>query len=221
MAKKIVKKVIRRVRKSKTATSTTNAAVVQTNTTVASVPEVVPEVVATTTVTTTDTTVPASTTEEWEETWSVLSQQTSELVKTARTLNTTLKKVHRQWTRALKDARKQSRRRKTSTTKRLPSGFAKPSPISTELCNFLGKPDGTEMARTEVTRLLTVYIKEHSLQDPSNKRIIVPDERLTSLLQVDANAELTYFNLQKYMKRHFPKSNATLAAEAALAATAQ
>ena len=202
--KKTVKRVVRRVPKKKAA--------VQKNTAVAT--NVAPVVaVAAPVVVETTPAVQTNTTAEWENTWDTILEQTSTLAKTVRTLNTSLKKVHKQWARALKDARKQSSKKKrNSNTKRAPSGFAKPSRISSELCAFLGKPEGTEMARTEVTRLLTQYIKTNSLQDPQNKRKIVPDAQLTSLLQVGDNAELTYFNLQKYMKRHFPKSAAATAA---------
>ena len=64
------------------------------------------------------------------------------------------------------------------------------------------------MARTEVTKFLTSYIKEHNLQDPENKRRIRPDKKLAKLLNTSAKDEVTYFNLQKYMKVHFPPSKA-------------
>lgn len=89
--------------------------------------------------------------------------------------------------------------------KRKPSGFAKPSLISKELCVFLGKTPGTEMARTEVTKLITTYIKEKELQNPKDLRIILPDKKLVKLLSLKKTDNLTYFNLQKYMKIHFPK----------------
>lgn len=201
--KKTVKRVVRRVPKKKAATA------VQSNTAVAT--NVAPAVVAASPAVadTTTTVVQENSTPQWESTWETILEQTTTLSNTVRALNTSLKKVHKQWARALKDARKQSKKKRSSNTKRSPSGFAKPSRISSELCAFLGKPEGTEMARTEVTRLLTQYIKTNSLQDPQNKRKIVPDAQLTSLLQVGDNAELTYFNLQKYMKRHFPKANAS------------
>jgi len=70
---------------------------------------------------------------------------------------------------------------------------------------FLGKPSGTEMARTEVTREITQYIRAHKLQDPSNGRIIRADTKLRKLLGLTKSIELTYFNLQKYMSPLFPK----------------
>ena len=120
-----------------------------------------------------------------------------------------LKKLHKNVHKHMKESsKKQKKKRNTdpNRTKREPSGFAKPALISTELCSFLGKPEGTEMARTEVTKYLTQYIKEHKLQDEANRRKILPDAPLKQLLNVGTGDEVTYFNLQKYMKVHFPKS---------------
>ena len=130
------------------------------------------------------------------------------------TLHADVKILRREVTRQMREANKRRRRRPATAddatrTPRAPSGFAKPTLISDELCTFLGKPSGTEMARTEVTKSITAYIKEHSLQHADNKRRIMPDSALASLLNVDDSVELTYFNLQKYMKVHFPKSAAS------------
>jgi len=86
-----------------------------------------------------------------------------------------------------------------------PSGFVKPTPIGNELAEFLGKAIGTEIARTEVSKEINAYIAAHGLQDRHNGRIINPDERLRKLLRLNDGDELTYFNLQKYMKHHFIK----------------
>ena len=83
------------------------------------------------------------------------------------------------------------------------SGIAKPGYISPELCKFIGKDVGTEMARTEVIKHVNAYIKDHGLQDAKNKRIIRPDSKLQSLLKTKKSDEVTYFNLQTYMKRHY------------------
>ena len=108
--------------------------------------------------------------------------------------------------------RKTARERTLTQTKRdLQVVLLKPTLISDSLCQFLGKPSGTEMARTEVTKYLTQYIKQHSLQDQANKRIINCDSALKGLLNVNAGDEVTYFNLQRYMKPHFPTSASNLA----------
>ena len=104
--------------------------------------------------------------------------------------------------REVKNAHKLSKKRKNANRK--PSGFVKPAIISTELATFLNKPQGSEMARTEVTKEINVYIKQHNLQDPANGRRILPDAKLRKLLKLSKSDELTYFNLQKYMSPHFP-----------------
>lgn len=83
------------------------------------------------------------------------------------------------------------------------SGIAKPGYISPELCKFIGKDVGTEMARTEVIKHVNQYIKANNLQDAKNKRIIRPDSKLQSLLNTKKSDEVTYFNLQTYMKPHY------------------
>ena len=89
---------------------------------------------------------------------------------------------------------------------RKPSGFAKPSRVSDELCVFMNKEKGTEIARTEVTQFLIKYINEHSLQFADNKKVIIPDVTLKKLLDVKDGQEVTYFNLQGLMNKHFIKS---------------
>lgn len=107
--------------------------------------------------------------------------------------------------RELKAAQKSSRKSRKSGN-RAPSGFVKPTKISVELATFLGKPKGSEMARTEVTREINTYIRAHKLQDPTNGRRILADAKLRKLLKLKKDDELTYFNLQRYMSPHFAKA---------------
>lgn len=107
--------------------------------------------------------------------------------------------------RELKQAEKKNKRKKNAN--RSPSGFVKPTKISNELADFVGVAHGSEMARTEVTRVLTSYIREHKLQDPKNGRRILADKKLSALLKLSNNDELTYFNLQKHMSPHFAKKS--------------
>lgn len=93
--------------------------------------------------------------------------------------------------------------RNKSKGNRKPSGFAKSSKISESLCVFMNKPVGSEVARTEVTKYIINYIKEHNLQRPENKKFINSDNSLKNLLEVPEGDELSYFNLQKYMNKHF------------------
>ncbi len=108
--------------------------------------------------------------------------------------------------RELKAAQKSGRKSRKSGN-RAPSGFVKPTKISVELATFLGKPKGSEMARTEVTREINTYIRAHKLQDPKNGRRILADAKLRKLLKLKKDDELTYFNLQRYMSPHFAKAS--------------
>ena len=135
-------------------------------------------------------------------------QQLGALINALKTEYRTLEK---KWTRDLKVAQKQSSKRKRKAGARAPSGFVKPTRISDELASFLAKPSGTEMARTEVTRDINKYIREHNLQDKSNGRQINPDSKLASLLKVAKTDVLTYFNLQRYMSPHFAKAGDAVA----------
>ena len=146
--------------------------------------------------------------EQIESDFASLNERLAQFKTMDTSITSDLRKLQKNMARHVKENSRRNRKRKAPAgdrPKRAPSGFAKPALISKELCTFLGKPAGTEMARTEVTKHLTSYIKEHNLQDSENKRKIVPDAALKKLLNVKASDELTYFNLQKYMKVHFPK----------------
>ena len=132
-------------------------------------------------------------------------QQLTTLIST---LKSDYKTLEKSVARELKNAQKSSSR-KRKTGNRQPSGFVKPTRISDELAQFLGKTVGTEMARTSVSKEINQYIHANKLQDAKNGRIIHADPKLTALLKLNSGDELTYFNLQKYMKHHFVKATAT------------
>lgn len=121
-------------------------------------------------------------------------------------LKTEFRALEKKWSREIKTAQKSQAKRKRKSGNRQPSGFVKPTKISDELANFLEKPIGTEMARTDVTREINTYIRAHKLQDKDNGRKINPDDKLAALLKLKKTDELTYFNLQRYMSPHFSKN---------------
>jgi len=124
--------------------------------------------------------------------------------------------LEKKWTREVKTAQKSACKRRRKASNRAPSGFVKPTKISDELANFLGKDSGIEMARTDVTREINTYIRANNLQDKENGRKINPDGKLAKLLKLDTTDVLTYFNLQKYMSPHFAKASSTAASLASL-----
>jgi chromatin remodeling complex protein RSC6 len=129
-----------------------------------------------------------------------------QLVGLFSTVKSDFKTLEKAMAREMKIAAKASIKKRRNNGNRKPSGFVKPTRISDELANFLGKEIGSEMARTEVSKEINAYIQSHSLQDKKNGRIIHPDAKLTKLLKVAKEDELTYFNLQRYMKHHFQKA---------------
>lgn len=135
-----------------------------------------------------------------------LLSQLSSLRSALTSVTAQVRSLQKRSEREIKVALKASKKRKSKSGNRAPSGFVKPTKISTELANFLGKPLGSEMARTEVTREINTYIRAHKLQDPKNGRIILADGKLRKLLKLKKEDELTYFNLQRYMSPHFAKN---------------
>lgn len=110
------------------------------------------------------------------------------------------KHVNKQMKTLIREARKNKNK-----GNRKPSGFAVPSSISNELCEFMGKPTGTKVARTEVTQYIIDYINKNDLQKSDNRKFIDPDDKLSTLLDVKEGDEVTYFNIQRYMNKHFVK----------------
>lgn len=87
------------------------------------------------------------------------------------------------------------------------AGFFKPVGISQDLAKFTGWNPKETKTRVDATRYICQYIKEHNLQNPGNRREIVPDKNLSQFLKFDSskNEPLTYSRLQTYMKPHFIK----------------
>lgn len=138
---------------------------------------------------------------------SEFSAKLQQLVSLFSTVKNDFKTLEKSVAREMKLAAKASSKKRRSNVNRKPSGFVKPTKISKELADFLGKDHGVEMARTEVSREINAYILAHKLQDKNNGRIIHPDSKLTKLLKIGKDDELTYFNLQRYMKHHFQKAS--------------
>jgi len=138
--------------------------------------------------------------------FSSISAKLQQVVAFAASLRSELRALERHAVKELRTAQKASAKKRRKVGNRAPSGFVKPTLISKELSEFLGKTDGAEMARTEVTREINAYIRNNNLQDKENGRRINPDAKLKSLLKLKKGEELTYFNLQRYMSPHFAKT---------------
>jgi hypothetical protein len=120
-----------------------------------------------------------------------------------------LKRLEKRVARLQKEADKRRRRSKKVPVEgeevkpRKPSIFELPTPLSDDLCGFLGVSKGSKESRSNVTKAITTYVKENNLK---NKHNITPDAKLTGLLGVKDGEVLTYFNLQRYLNRHYLKA---------------
>jgi chromatin remodeling complex protein RSC6 len=117
--------------------------------------------------------------------------------------------LEKQVRKEIKSATKVLKTKDKPKKPKAPSGFAKPTKVTKELCEFMEKPEGTEIARTEVTKTLSLYIKANNLQEKgeNSKNRINPDAKLKNLLGLsnDETENLTYFTIQKHMNKHFIK----------------
>jgi len=166
------------------------APVVDTPVSVAPVADVVPE---------------ASSVSKLSEIEAKIQQVTGIIATLKNDVKTLSKTISREQKLASKSSKGKGQRKVSATRK--PSGFVKPTLISDELAKFLGKTVGTEMARTDVSKEINGYIRDNHLQDKENGRKIHPDAKLSSLLNIKPGDEpLTYFNLQRFMKHHFVKT---------------
>jgi len=123
-----------------------------------------------------------------------------------KTLTTTVTALERRVARDKKVADKKMRRKvkKVRDPNAPPTGFQKPINVSDELRKFLSLAPEELIPRTQVTSRINEYCKKHGLQKEEDKRILMPDTTLSKLLRLKKGDHLTFFNLQKHLKHHYP-----------------
>ena len=148
------------------------------------------------------------------------------LIVDARGVLSSYKALHKRVSKRLRVLNKKPKggKRKGGNQKANPSGFNKPTKITDALAKFLSVDKGTCLPRTDVTRRINAYIKEHNLQgmtrtdkngiDKNDNRFInttLPksDSRYkhATLLKklLAPTTDLSYFNLQTFLSPHFIK----------------
>jgi len=138
-----------------------------------------------------------------------LIDQFQDITSVMKTLQSNLNILKKEVLRERKEDKKKIEKTKNKKSKsekkakKEPSGFANASPISDDLSSFLGLPANSKVPRTEVTSKLYAYVKEKNLQNPENKKQIIPDEALLKLINPDPSKPVTFFNIQAYIKHHF------------------
>jgi len=129
------------------------------------------------------------------------SREKTKGVKFLRTVNKLLKILHKDYLKVLKIKTKKSGNGANS-------GFNKPTGITQLLADFTGWDVNKKYSRIETTRFLCKYIADNKLQNPKDRRQIIPDEKLSKVLGYDpeiSKEPMTYFRLQTYIQPVFIK----------------
>jgi chromatin remodeling complex protein RSC6 len=152
--------------------------------------------------------------------------QLSALAETLKTLSSELSTRVRDAVKAVQEAAKSAKREARDSKKkkkvdpatmtpeqraawekrRANNAFLVQRPLTDELCAFMGLKAGETRSQTQVTKFISEYVKTHSCFDPSFKRRILPNAALAKLLRVGDKDEVTYLNLQSFLKVHFIKT---------------
>jgi len=138
--------------------------------------------------------------------FTLIKSQLCDALALVKTLTTTVIAMERRVARDKKivDKKMKGKVKKARDPNAPPTGFQKPINVSAELKKFLALTEGELIARTQVTSRINEYCKEHGLQKQEDKRILMPDATLSKLLRLKKGDELTFFNLQKHLKHHYP-----------------
>ena len=147
--------------------------------------------------------------ENYDQEFATVHEQLAIALTTIKSLTSVVKALEKRVARdrRVMNKKMKGRAKRVVDPNKPPSGFAKPGPISEELRKFLKLGEGELIARTEVTKKITEYCKLHNLQKAEDKRTINVDAALKKLLRLKKGDELTFFNLQKYMKVHYPNKD--------------
>lgn len=152
--------------------------------------------------------------------------QLSALAETLKAISTDLSTRVREAVKAVQEAAKSAKREARDSKKkkkvdpatmtaeqraawekrRANNAFLVQRPLTEELCQFMGLKTGETRSQTQVTKFISEYVKKHSCFDPSFKRRILPNAALAKLLRVSDKDEVTYLNLQSFLKVHFIKA---------------
>jgi chromatin remodeling complex protein RSC6 len=132
------------------------------------------------------------------------NEKINEMVKQMKELQAYGKSLDKEFNAVSRQLMKLKKTKNKSSSRPL-SGFAVPSRLTDELYEFLKIQKGTLIARKDVTKMMNEYIIEHNCRNEKDKRNIIPNEALQKLFNCGPDEQITYFNLQSYMKQHYLK----------------
>jgi chromatin remodeling complex protein RSC6 len=136
-----------------------------------------------------------------------ITEHSSQVKNLMNSVRAVLRDVERQGKELDKFRNKKSRNSTERKLSGVPSGITKPVAISDELARFLGVEPGTLVPRNEVTKGVSSYVRKFELSDPANRQKFVlsskPEGAVLKSLLGSPTEEVTYFNLQRYLKHHY------------------
>ena len=103
-------------------------------------------------------------------------------------------------TKAKKGAKKKTTKTKSTKKKATKPRNMPALKLSPELAELLGQE---ALARTQVTKEIWAYIKSNNLQDPNNKRLIVPDKALAKVF--GSSEPIDMFKMTSVLSKHIIK----------------
>ena len=148
-------------------------------------------------------------------TFGQVQQQLEDIGKEVKNVNNELKNLRKKYLKIVKSLTKNKKRKPVDSTeesapKKEPSGFISPIALSRELTEFLNVPEDIMLPRTVVTKQIIAFIKENGLESTTNGRNFdLTDStnenavKLRKLFNIENGNEVTYFNLQSFLKPHF------------------
>jgi chromatin remodeling complex protein RSC6 len=167
-----------------TAAASTTATAAATDTTVATDSEVEVEV---------------EVVDTFETLFASMNERVNNLYACAKSVRSDMKELEKMHKKEIKTSRKH--KRSSGNGNKNPSGFNKPTPVPSSVVKLLGLEEGVELPRTQITKLIYGYIKEHDLQVPEDKRTINPDARLIKLFALAPDEQISFYNIQSHIKK--------------------
>jgi chromatin remodeling complex protein RSC6 len=163
------------------------------------------------TVTVTENTTSVNESVSFETLYNSMVEQLNNAYSTVKSVKANLKMLETRHKKELKQSRKNRRRvvnTEVNTTPKNPSGFNKPGPVPQKIKDLLNLDSSIELPRTQITKLIYGYIKEHNLQKPTDKRVIVPNTEIRNLFGISdtETTEISFYNIQTYIKKLYPTS---------------
>jgi hypothetical protein len=136
-----------------------------------------------------------------------------------------LAKLSKRVAREVKEAgRRRRRQRKSEGTEgsesaKRPTIFKTPVTLKNELCAFLGKSNGTQMAPADVTKAFSAYVESHGLKNAEKGQghTIHPDAAMRKLFGLREGETVSYRNVQAHLYKLYilPEKKAVAASTSA------